>query len=72
MKQKDLVYMGNVCALSAMCQCMDDVLDEIGGDLPEMLKEPYITLRASIQAMIEGVENYRIAEKDTFLSACED
>lgn len=72
MKRKDLVYLGNVCALLAMCQCMDDTLDEIGGDLPEMLKEPYLTLRASIHAMIEGTENYRIAEAGTFMSACED
>lgn len=72
MKQKDLMYLQNVCALNVMCQSMDELLDAIEGDLPEMLEDEYQTLRASIHYVMEGVTKYRIAETDTFVSACED
>lgn len=72
MKQQDLVYYGNVCALYAMCQSIDEILDAIEEDLPEMLDDEYQSLRASIHYMMEGVTKYRIAEVDTFVAACED
>lgn len=73
MKQKDLMHLESVCALFTMCHCMDDMLDEITeDDLPEMLGESYQALKTSIHAMLSSMEQYRNAEKDTFMSACED
>ena len=73
MKQKDLIHLESVCVLFTLCHCMDDMLDEITEDeLPEMLGEDYKNLKASIHAMLESMEQYRKAEKDTFMSACED
>lgn len=72
MKQKDLVHYGNICALHAMCHYMSELLDDMDGDLPEMLDDEYQSLRASINYMMEGITKYHIAEVDTFVSACED
>lgn len=70
MKQKDLMYLESVCALFAMCHCMDEMLDEIY--LPEMLRDSYQALKTSVHSMLESMEQYRNDEKDTFMSACED
>lgn len=72
MKRQDLVYLQNVCGLYAMCKSLDETLDAIEADLPEMLDDEYHTLRASINYVMEGVTKYRIAEADKFMSACED
>lgn len=73
MKQKDLMQLESVCALFTLCHCMDGLLDEITeDDLPEMLGESYQALKTSIHAMLSSMEQYRNAEKDTFMSACED
>lgn len=72
MKRKDLMYLQNVCALNVMCQSMDEILDAIEGDLPEMLEDEYQSLRSCVHYVMEGVTKYRIAEADKFMSACED
>ena len=73
MKRKDLMDYEVVLALYTICHCMDGIIDEIAEcDLPESLRDDYRSVKSSICALTESIEQYRDAKKDTFLSACED
>lgn len=73
MKRQDLMDYEVVLALYTICHCMDGIIDEIAEcDLPEMLRDDYRSVKSSIFALIESIEQYRDAKKDTFMSACED
>ena len=73
MKRKDLMDYEVVLALYTICHCMDGIIDEIAEcDLPESLRDDYRSVKSSICALTESIEQYRDAKKDTFMSACED
>ena len=73
MKRKDLMDYEVVLALYTICHSMDCIIDEIAEcDLPEMLRSDYRSVRSSICALTESIEQYRDAKKDTFMSSCED
>lgn len=73
MKRQDLMDYEVVLALYTICHCMDGIIDEIAEcDLPEMLRDDYRSVKSSISALTESIEQYRDAKKDTFMSACED
>ena len=62
-----------VLALYTICHSMDCIIDEIAEcDLPEMLRDDYRSVKSSICALTESIEQYRDAKKDIFMSACED
>lgn len=74
MKRKDICDFETVFALFTICHCADGMIDEIEeSDLPEeSLREGYRAVRESIHSLIESIEQYRDAKKETFMSACED
>ena len=73
MKKQDLMDYEVVLALFTICHCMDGIIDEIAEcDLPEMLRDDYRSVKSSICALTESIEQYRDAKKETFMSACED
>ena len=73
MKRKDLMDYEVVLALFTACHCMDGIIDEIDEcDLPEMLRDDYRSVKSSISALTESIEQYRDDKMDTFISACED
>ena len=73
MKKQDFQDYEVVLALYTVCHCMDSIIDEIADcDLPEMLKDDYRAVKASICALTESIEQYRDSKKETFISACED
>ena len=73
MKRQDFQDYEVVLALYTICHSMDSIIDEIAEcDLPEMLRDDYRSVKSSICALTESIEQYRDAKKDTFLSACED
>ena len=73
MKKQDLMDYEVVLALYTICHSMDCIIDEIAEcDLPEMLRDDYRSVKSSICALTESIEQYRDAKKDTFMSACED
>ena len=73
MKRKDLMDYEVVLALYTICHCMDGIIDEIAeSDLPEMLRSDYRSVKSSIYALTESIEQYRDAKKDTFIADCED
>ena len=73
MKRQDLMDYEVVLALYTICHCMDGIIDEIAEcDLPEMLRDDYRSVKSSICALTESIEQYRDAKKETFMSACED
>ena len=62
-----------VLALYTICHCMDGIIDEIAEcDLPEMLRSDYRSVKSSICALTESIEQYREDQMETFMSACED
>ena len=72
MKRKDFQDYEVVLALFTICHCMDSIIDEIAEcDLPEMLREDYKSVKSSISALTESIEQYRDDKMDTFMSACE-
>ena len=73
MKRQDLMYYEVVLELYTICHCMDGIIDEIAEcDLPEMLRDDYRSVKSSIYALTESIEQYRDDKKETFMSACED
>ena len=73
MKRQDLMDYEVVLALYTICHSMDCIIDEIAEcDLPEMLRDAYRSVKSSICALTESIEQYRDDKKDTFMSACED
>ena len=73
MKKQDLMDYEVVLALYTICHSMDCIIDEIAEcDLPEMLRDDYRSVKSSICALTESIEQYRDDKKDTFMSACED
>ena len=73
MKRKDLMDFEVVLALFTVCHCIDSIIDEIDEcDLPEMLRDDYRSVKSSISALTESIEQYRDDKMDTFISACED
>ena len=73
MKKQDLMDYEVVLALFTICHCMDGIIDEIAEcDLPEMLREDYRSVKSSICALTESIEQYRDEKIDTFMSSCED
>ena len=73
MKRKDLMDYEVVLALYTICHSMDSIIDEIAEcDLPEMLRSDYRSVKSSICALTESIEQYRDDKIDTFISACED
>ena len=73
MKRKDLMDYEVVLALFTVCHCIDGIIDEIDEcDLPEMLRDDYRSVKSSICALTESIEQYRDDKMDTLLSACED
>ena len=73
MKRQDLMDYEVVLALYTICHSMDCIIDEIAEcDLPEILRDDYRSVKSSIYALTESIEQYRDAKKDTFMSACED
>ena len=71
--KQDLMDYEVVLALFTICHCMDGIIDEIAEcDLPEMLRDDYRSVKSSICALTESIEQYRDAKKETFISACED
>ena len=73
MKKQDFQDYEVVLALYTVCHCMDSIIDEIADcDLPEMLKDDYRSVKASICALTKSIEQYRDDKIDTFMSACED
>lgn len=73
MKKQDLIDFEVVLALYTICHCMDGIIDEIAEcDLPEMLRSDYRSVKSSIYALTESIEQYRDDKKETFMSACED
>ena len=73
MKRKDLMDFEVVLALFTVCHCIDSIIDEIDEcDLPEMLRDDYRSVKSSICALTESIEQYRDDKMDTFISACED
>ena len=73
MKQKDFQDYEVVLALYTICHSMDCIIDEIAEcDLPEMLRDDYRSVRSSICALTESLEQYRDDKKETFMSACDD
>ena len=73
MKRKDLMDYEVVLALFTICHCIDGAIDEIAEcDLPEMLRDDYRSVKSSICALTESIEQYRDDKKDTFIAACED
>lgn len=73
MKRKDLMDYEVVLALFTISTMADGAFDEIAEcDLPEMLRDDYRSVRSSICALTESIEQYRDDKKETFISACED
>ena len=73
MKRKDLMDYEVVLALYTICHSIDSIIDEIAEcDLPEMLRDDYRSVKSSISALTERIEQYRDDKMDTFISACED
>lgn len=73
MKRKDFMDYEVVLALLTVCHCIDGIIEEIEEcDLPEMLRDDYRSVRSSISALTERIEQYRDDKMDTFISACED
>ena len=73
MKQKDFQEYEVVLALYTICHCMDGIIDEIAEcDLPETLRIDYRSVKSSICALTESIEQYHEAKKETFIAACED
>ena len=73
MKKQDFMDYEVVLALYTICHCMDGIIDEIAEcDLPEMLRDDYRSVKSSICALTESIEQYRDANIATFISACED
>ena len=73
MKQKDFQEYEVVLALYTICHCMDGIIDEIAEcDLPEMLRDDYRSVKSSICALTESIEQYHDDKKETFIAACED
>ena len=73
MKRQDLMDYEVVLALYTICHSMDCIIDEIAEcDLPEMLRSDYRSVKSSICALTESIEQYRDDKKETFMSACED
>ena len=73
MRKQDFVDFEVVLALFTACHCIDGIIDEIDEcDLPEMLRSDYRSVKSSISALTESIEQYRDDKMDTFISACED
>ena len=73
MKKQDFIDFEVVLALYTICHSMDCIIDEIAEcDLPEMLRDDYRSVKSSICALTESIEQYRDDKKETFMSACED
>ena len=73
MKKQDFIDFEVVLALYTICHSIDSIVDEIAEcDLPEMLRDDYRSVKSSICALIESIEQYRDDKKETFMSACED
>ena len=73
MKRQDLMDYEVVLALFTISHCAEGMFDEIAEcDLPEMLREDYRSVKSSICALTESIEQYRDDKKETFMSACED
>ena len=73
MKKQDFMDFEVVLALYTICHCMDGIIDEIAEcDLPEMLRSDYRSVKSSICALTESIEQYREDQMETFMSACED
>ena len=73
MKKQDFRDYEVVLALFTICHSMDGIIDEIAEcDLPEMLRKDYRSVKSSICALTESIEQYRDDKMDTFLSSCED
>lgn len=73
MKKQDFIDFEVVLALYTICHSIDSIVDEIAEcDLPEILRDDYRSVKSSICALIESIEQYRDAKKETFMSACED
>lgn len=73
MKLNDIEDFEVVLALFTISHCADGMFDEIAeDDLPESLIDGYRAVRSSISELMESLEQYRDAKKETFMSACED
>ena len=74
MKRKDIGDFEAVFALFTISHCADMMFDEIAeDDLPESsIRDGYRAVRSSISELVDSIEQYRDAKKDTFMSACED
>ena len=73
MKLKDIEDFEVVFALYTISHCADGMFDEIAeDDFPESLIDGYRSVKSSICALTESIEQYRDAKIDTFMSACED
>ena len=73
MKKQDFQYYEVVLALYTICHCMDCIIDEIAEcDLPALIRDDYRSVRSSICALTESIEQYHDAKKETFIAACED
>ena len=73
MKRQDLMDYEVVLALYTICHSMDCIIDEIAEcDLPEMLRDDYRSVKSSICALTESIEQYHDDKKETFIAACED
>ena len=73
MRKQDFMDYEVVLALYTICHCIDGAIDEIAEcDLPEMLRDDYRSVRSSICALTESIEQYRDDNIASLLSACED
>ena len=73
MKRRDFQEYEVVLALYTICHSMDCIIDEIAEcDLPETLRIDYRSVKSSICALTESIEQYHDSKKETFIAACED
>ena len=73
MKREDIRTYEVIIALFTISTMADGMFEEIDEcDLPEMLRSDYRSVKSSICALTESIEQYRDEKMDTFMSACED
>lgn len=70
MTKKDILELQTVCAAYSMAYSLNELLDEIYSDLPEMI-ECY-NLRNYLKDFLNDLNHYRCEKEDLLLSACDD